>query len=186
VVVGRPPPYQRSDALAVHNSAVPSTSARRSLIAASRRSPFSGVPAAPLPMTPRRLRALRVCQRKTFLPTNASISGRSWSGPLASCRRERVRFEDDTTSNTAFLSGQTDLWATLNTIAQSVIKQNPAKNIELKFKLRNSPAHMAMRQGDYGLLQWLNTYVWLIRNNGELQRLHRTWLGEDMGELSAM
>ncbi len=97
-----------------------------------------------------------------------------------------VRFEDDTTSNTAFLSGQTDLWATLNTIAQSVIKQNPAKNIELKFKLRNSPAHMAMRQGDYGLLQWLNTYVWLIRNNGELQRLHRTWLGEDMGELSAM
>jgi polar amino acid transport system substrate-binding protein len=97
-----------------------------------------------------------------------------------------VRFEDDTTSNTAFLSGQTDLWATLNTIAQSVIKQNPDKNIELKFKLRNSPAHMAMRQGDFALLRWLDTYVWLIRNNGELQRLHRTWLGEDMGELSAM
>jgi polar amino acid transport system substrate-binding protein len=97
-----------------------------------------------------------------------------------------VRFEDDTTSNTAFLSGQTDLWATLNTIAQSVIKQNPDKSIELKFKLRSSPAHMALRQGDYGLLQWLNTYVWLIRMNGELQRLHKTWLGEDMGELSAM
>lgn len=97
-----------------------------------------------------------------------------------------VRFDDDTTSNTAYLSGQTDLWATLNTIAQAVIKQRPEKPTELKFKLRNSPAHMAMRQGDYGLLQWLNTYVWLIRNNGELQRLHRTWLGEDMGELSAM
>src|SRR5208282_4856064 len=27
-----------------------------------------------------------------------------------------VRFEDDATSNTAYLSGQTDLWATLNTI----------------------------------------------------------------------
>jgi len=53
-----------------------------------------------------------------------------------------VRFEDDTTSNTAFLSGQTDLWATLNTIAQSIAKQNPAKNIGLKFKLRNSPAHI--------------------------------------------
>jgi polar amino acid transport system substrate-binding protein len=97
-----------------------------------------------------------------------------------------VRFEDDTTSNTAFLSGQTDLWATLNTIAQVIAKQNPAKEIELKFKLRNSPAHMAMRQGDYGLLQWLNTYVFLIRNNGELQRLHRAWLGEDMGPLEAM
>jgi polar amino acid transport system substrate-binding protein len=97
-----------------------------------------------------------------------------------------VRFEDDTTSNTAFLSGQTDLWATLNTIAQSVIKQHPEKNIELKFKLRDSPAHMAMRQGDFALLHWLDTYVFLIRANGELQRLHRSWLGEDMGVLSAM
>src|SRR5947199_3293095 len=68
-----------------------------------------------------------------------------------------VRFEDDTTSNTAFLSGQTDLWATLNTIAQSVIKQHPEKNIELKFKLSNPPAHMAMRQGDFALPQWLDT-----------------------------
>ncbi|MFI5015653.1 MAG: transporter substrate-binding domain-containing protein [Hyphomicrobiales bacterium] len=97
-----------------------------------------------------------------------------------------VRFEDDTTSNTAFLSGQTDLWATLNTIAVEIAKKNPAQAIELKFKLRDSPAHMAMRQGDFSLLRWLNTYIFLIRANGELQRLHRTWLGEDMGELHAM
>src|SRR3954453_14545773 len=97
-----------------------------------------------------------------------------------------VRFEDDTTSNTAFLSGQTDLWATLNTIAIEIGKRNSAKEIELKFKLRDSPAHMAMRQGDFGLLHWLNTYIFLIRANGELQRLHRTWLGEDMGHLEAM
>ena len=32
----------------------------------------------------------------------------------------------------------------------------------------------------------LNTYIFLIRNNGELQRLHRKWLGEDMGELQPM
>ncbi len=97
-----------------------------------------------------------------------------------------VRFEDDTTSNTAFLSGQVDLWATLNTIAAEIAKKNPAQQIELKFKLRNSPAHMAMRQGDFALLRWLDTYIFLIRGNGELQRLHRKWLGEDMGELSAM
>src|SRR3954452_17448895 len=95
-----------------------------------------------------------------------------------------VRFEDDTTSNTAFLSGQTDLWATLNTIAATIAKKNPDQQIELKFKLRDSPAHMAMRQGDYGLLRWLDTYVFLIRHNGELQRLHCKWLGEDMGALS--
>src|SRR5712671_2870651 len=97
-----------------------------------------------------------------------------------------VRFEDDTTSNTAFLSGQVDMWATLNTIATTIAKKNPDQQIELKFKLRDSPAHMAMRQGDFGLLRWLDTYVFLIRANGELQRLHRKWLGEDMGALSAM
>ena len=97
-----------------------------------------------------------------------------------------VRFEDDTTSNTAFLSGQTDLWATLNTIAQAISKQHPDQSIELKFKLRNSPAHMAIRQGDFALLRWLDTYIFLMRTNGELQRLHRTWLGEDMGPLQAM
>jgi len=97
-----------------------------------------------------------------------------------------VRYDDDATSRTSFLAGQTDLWATLNTLATDIAKRNPDKSIELKFKLRNSPAHMAMRQGDFALLQWLNTYIFFIRNNGELQRLHRTWLNEDMGGLEAM
>ena len=45
---------------------------------------------------------------------------------------------------------------------------------------------MAVRQGDFELLHWLDTYIFLICGSGELQRLHRTWLGEDMGELSPM
>ena len=94
-----------------------------------------------------------------------------------------VRFEDDTTANTAFLSGQTELWATLNTVAIDLAKKDPSRDIALKFKLRNSPAHMAVRQGDFALLQWLNTYIFFIRTDGELQGLHRKWLGEDMGTL---
>lgn len=94
-----------------------------------------------------------------------------------------VRFEDDTTANTAFLSGQTDLWATLNTVAVDLSKRDPSRGIALKFKLRDSPSHMAVRQGDFALLQWLNTYIFFIRTDGELQGLHRKWLGEDMGTL---
>lgn len=97
-----------------------------------------------------------------------------------------VRFEDDTTSNTAFLSGQTDLWATLNTVATELAKRDPARQITLKFKLRNSPAQMAVRQGEFGLLQWLNSYIFFISTDGELQGLHRKWLGEDMGTLPVM
>jgi len=95
-----------------------------------------------------------------------------------------VRYDDDATSRTSFLAGQTDLWATLNTLAVDIAKRNPDKQIELKFKLRNSPAHMAVRQGDHGMIQWLNTYLWVIKQNGELERLHQKWLGEKMGELT--
>jgi polar amino acid transport system substrate-binding protein len=97
-----------------------------------------------------------------------------------------VRYEDDTTSNTAYLSGQTDLWATLNTIAIDLSKKNPQRETELKFKLRNSPAHMAVRQGDFELLRWLDTYIFFIKGNGELDRLHRTWLGEGMGDVPVL
>jgi polar amino acid transport system substrate-binding protein len=97
-----------------------------------------------------------------------------------------IRFEDDTTSNTAYLSGQTDLWATLNTIAIDLSRKNPARETELKFKLRNSPAHMAVRQGDFQLLRWLDTYIFFIKGNGELNRLHKTWLGEPMGDVPVL
>jgi len=97
-----------------------------------------------------------------------------------------VRFEDDATSNTAYLSGQTDLWATLNTIAIDLSRKNPQRETELKFKLRNSPAHMAVRQGDFELLRWLDTYIFFIKGNGELNRLHKTWLGEPMGDIPVL
>jgi polar amino acid transport system substrate-binding protein len=97
-----------------------------------------------------------------------------------------VRFEDDATSNTAYLSGQTDLWATLNTIAIDLSKKNPQRDTELKFKLRNSPAHMAMRQGDFQLLRWMDTFIFFIKGNGELNRLHQTWLGEPMGDVPVL
>jgi polar amino acid transport system substrate-binding protein len=97
-----------------------------------------------------------------------------------------VRFEDDSTSNTAYLSGQTDLWATLNTIAVELSRKNPQRGTELKFKLRNSPAHMAVRQGDFQLLHWLDTFVFFIKGNGELNRLHKTWLGEPMGDIPVL
>jgi len=101
-------------------------------------------------------------------------------------RANIVRFEDDTTSNTAYLSGQTDLWATLNTIAIELSRKNPQRATELKFRLRNSPAHMAMRQGDFQLLRWLDTFIFFIKGNGELDRLHKTYLGEPMGDIPVL
>ena len=97
-----------------------------------------------------------------------------------------VRFDDDTAANTAFLSGQAELWATLNTVASSISAKSPEKGIELKFKLRDSPAHMAVRQGDFQLQHWLDTFIFFVKANGQLQGLHRKWLNEDMGTIPVL
>lgn len=93
-----------------------------------------------------------------------------------------VHFQDDATSGSAFMSGQTDLIATLNTVAAAFASKDPARGIDIKFKLRDSPAHIAVRQGDFALLQWLNTYLFYIKIDGELQQLGLTWLGKSQAE----
>lgn len=93
-----------------------------------------------------------------------------------------VHFQDDATSGAAFMSGQTDLIATLNTVAAAFAKKDPSAGIGLKFKLRDSPAHIAVRQGDFALLQWLNTYLFYIKIDGELQQLGLKWLGKTQEE----
>ena len=93
-----------------------------------------------------------------------------------------VRFQDDATSGTAFMSGQTDLIATASTVAAVFAKREPSLGIGLKFKLRDSPAHIAIRQGEFALLQWLNTYLFYIKIDGELQQLGLKWLGKSQAD----
>ena len=94
-----------------------------------------------------------------------------------------VRFEDDATSAAAVLSGQTDLIGTANIVAVDLIKKNPDKNLELKFVIRLSPAHIGVRQSDADLLQWLNTFIFFHKLNGNINKLHQKWFNEDMQEL---
>ena len=98
-------------------------------------------------------------------------------------RANIVRFEDDATSAAAFLSGQTDLIATANIVALDLIKKNPAKAIELKFVIRLSPAHIAIRHGEPDLLRWLDTFIFFHKLNGNIGKLHEKWLNEKMQDL---
>jgi polar amino acid transport system substrate-binding protein len=93
-----------------------------------------------------------------------------------------VRFEDDATTAAAFLSGQVDLFGTANIVAQDIAKKN---NVDLvnKFVIRTSPAHMGVRQGEFNLLRWLDTFIFYSKMNDNLERLHQTWLGESMKPL---
>ena len=94
-----------------------------------------------------------------------------------------VRFEDDATTAAAFLSGQVDLFGTANIVAQDMVKKQDGLDLVNKFVIRNSPAHMGVRQGEFNLLRWLDTFIFYSRMNGNLEALHQTWMGESMQPL---
>ncbi len=94
-----------------------------------------------------------------------------------------VRFEDDATTAAAFLSGQVDLFGTANIVAQDMVKKQEGLDLVSKFVIRTSPAHMGVRQGEFNLLRWLDTFIFYSKMNGDLERLHQKWMGESMQPL---
>ena len=101
-------------------------------------------------------------------------------------RANIMRTEDDATAATAYLTGQADLFATNSLIIPDLMKRAPNKEFDLKFVIRRSPAHMGVRMGEFTLLQWLNSFIFFTTMNGELDRLHRKWLGVPMAPLPTL
>lgn len=97
-----------------------------------------------------------------------------------------MRTEDDATAATAYITGQADLFATNSLIIPDMVKRAPSKEFDLKFVIRRSPAHMGVRMGEFALLQWLNSFIFFNTMNGELDRLHRKWLGMPMSPLPTL
>ena len=91
-----------------------------------------------------------------------------------------MRTEDDATAATAYLTGQADLFATNSLIVPDLLKRAPSKEFDLKFVIRRSPAHMGVKMGEFAMLQWLNSFIFFNKMNGELDRLHRKWLAAPM------
>jgi polar amino acid transport system substrate-binding protein len=92
------------------------------------------------------------------------------------------RFEDDATAAAAYLSGQVDLFATANVVAQDLAQRQPEKGLASKFIIRYSPTHIAIQQGNPELLRWLDTFVFYNKLNGELSALTEKWLGEPLSD----
>lgn len=89
-----------------------------------------------------------------------------------------VRFEDAPSAVAAYLAGQAQAFAENSAIALKVSEDNPAKEVELKFLIRQSPAHVAVRQGEQNLLNWINTALFYNRMNGKLAELQKRWFKE--------
>ena len=94
-----------------------------------------------------------------------------------------LRFDDDASAGQAYLSGQADLIGSNNVTALQLAATNPAKGIEKKLALRSQYQGITLRRGSDDLRQWVNTFLFFIKNNGELDAINRKWFNEPLPQL---
>lgn len=93
------------------------------------------------------------------------------------------RFASNSLTASALISGQVELIATGNVVAAKLMRDNPDKQIDNKFVLKNSPCYIGVRRGDADLLQRVNAIVTDLKNSGKLNSFSQKWLGEPLSEL---
>jgi polar amino acid transport system substrate-binding protein len=86
-----------------------------------------------------------------------------------------MRFDDEATALQALISGQIDVVGTGLLVNRTLNRNDPGKNYEVKIVLRPLHFGIGIRRGQTELLQWLNTFIYTIKNNGELDAISRKW-----------
>lgn len=99
---------------------------------------------------------------------------------------EIVRYPDNEATLNAYVSGATELIATGNVVVGALAKRDPAKKIERKFVIRESPVSVGLVHGETELRNWMNVFVFYAKLNGDLDRLSRKWFGEPLSALPTL
>ncbi|MDR1947502.1 MAG: transporter substrate-binding domain-containing protein [Desulfovibrio sp.] len=86
------------------------------------------------------------------------------------------RFEDNSATIAAYLSGQTQLIATGNIVVAGINGQNPGVLLETKFMLKNSPCYVGLNKNQIPLLEAVNSIIDKAKKDGALEKISRTWL----------
>ena len=96
---------------------------------------------------------------------------------------EIIRFGDNAATQAAFISGQVDVLVSGNTLAAAISENNPDLSIETKFIIKESPAFIGVKQGNFDLLQWTNVFILHKKLGGELDGFSQKWLGQSLPPL---
>lgn len=96
---------------------------------------------------------------------------------------EIIRFGDNAATQAAFISGQVDVLVSGNTLAAAISENNPDLSIETKFIIKESPAFIGVKQGNFDLLQWVNVFILHKKLGGELDEFSQKWLGQALPPL---
>ncbi len=97
-----------------------------------------------------------------------------------------VFFDDIAATLQAMVSGQVDAAGMSAFAAKSVADRNPKAEIENKFTVTTAFYAAAVRPGDFDLLQFLRTWVFLNRQNGVLAAIYKQYTEVALVDLPAM
>ena len=93
------------------------------------------------------------------------------------------RYDDDASTSQAMLSGQVDAIVTSAGLATAIADRNPGLPLEKKFVVSQAPMGIGLRLGEPDLLRWLNTTLFMLWTNGDIQPLQQKWFGAVNTEL---
>lgn len=91
-----------------------------------------------------------------------------------------MRFEDNATTASAWVTGQVEVLVIGNTAAAVIAANNPDLDITNKIVIKNSPTFLGVTRGNEDLLRWLNVLILHQRLAGSLDALSEKWFGEPL------
>ena len=94
-----------------------------------------------------------------------------------------ARFDDDPSTYQSLITHQVDAIAETGLTGDTTFAANPGANIERKFILLQQPNGITMRKDQWNLHQWVNTFVYFVKNNGELNAIHEKWFHKPLPNL---
>ena len=94
-----------------------------------------------------------------------------------------MRFDDDASAQQALMTGQADLLGGGLLVPAALNKMRPGQDYEQKIVLNELFMSMAVRKGSSDLHQFLNTFIFLVKQSGELDALTQQHLNVPAGNL---
>jgi polar amino acid transport system substrate-binding protein len=95
--------------------------------------------------------------------------------PMAPKGTNIVMFDDIAATMQALVSGQVDAAGMSAFAGKSVADRNPRANLENKFTVTTAFYGAAIRPGDFDLLQFMRTWVFLNKQNGVLAEIYEKY-----------
>ncbi|MFC3394688.1 transporter substrate-binding domain-containing protein [Brenneria rubrifaciens] len=86
------------------------------------------------------------------------------------------RYEDNTTTLSAYLSGQVEYMATGNLVAAAIAEQSPGKAPVVKFMLKDSPCYIGLKKNEPALKAKVNALIEQALKDNTLNSLSEKWL----------